>query len=98
MKSITLLSVITAVASAVPLGDSASEGAQLEARQLGTTRTDLEDGDAANCPSAILIYARGSTEPGNMVRGPHPISKSRCKTNSENDAGHCRRPAACGLP
>lgn len=31
------------------------------------TRTDLEDGDSSKCPKAILIYARGSTEPGNIV-------------------------------
>ncbi|CAJ0547495.1 Ff.00g042490.m01.CDS01 [Fusarium sp. VM40] len=30
------------------------------------TRTDLEDGDSSKCPKAILIYARGSTEPGNI--------------------------------
>jgi cutinase len=31
------------------------------------TRTDLENGDSSKCPKAILIYARGSTEPGNIV-------------------------------
>ena len=43
------------------------------ARQLGSTSNDLEDGDASSCPEVIFIFARASTEPGNMVsRTPHP--------------------------
>ena len=40
----------------------------VEARQLSSTRNDLERGSSSNCPSVILIFARGSTEIGNMVR------------------------------
>ena len=65
MKFALALSAITALASAAPLEQTAS----IEARQLGRgTRNDLEDGNAASCPGAILIFARGSTETGNMVR------------------------------
>jgi hypothetical protein len=28
---------------------------------------DLQDGTSDACPSAILIFARGTAEPGNMV-------------------------------
>ena len=35
-----------------------------------TTRTELEDGSSDSCPRVILIYARGSTQEGNMVRSP----------------------------
>ena len=63
MKSFSLvLALAAALSSALPV-DQAME---LEARQI-TTRNDLENGNPANCPQAILIYARGSTESGNMV-------------------------------
>jgi hypothetical protein len=42
------------------------ETSEIDALGL-VTRTDLEDGDSSKCPKAILIYARGSTEPGNIV-------------------------------
>jgi hypothetical protein len=38
----------------------------LDARQ-STSSSELEQGSSANCPEAILIFARGSTEPGNLV-------------------------------
>lgn len=42
---------------------------QLEARQLlSSTSNDLEQGSSSNCPRVIFIFARASTEPGNMVR------------------------------
>lgn len=37
----------------------------LEARQSSSNQ--LEQGSSANCPEGILIFARGSTEPGNLV-------------------------------
>jgi cutinase len=63
MKFLATLSVlsVTGFAAATPAGIDLSE------RQLGgRTATDLEDGDAANCPTAIMIFARGSTEGGNL--------------------------------
>ena len=69
MKLLSILSA-TALASAVPLAEPvppSQAAARLEARQ-STTRNDLEDGNSSNCPSAILIFARGTTEAGNMVR------------------------------
>lgn len=34
----------------------------------GTTSNDLENGKAGACPEAILIFARGTSEAGNLVR------------------------------
>ena len=36
-------------------------------RDSTTTRTELEAGSASACPKAILIWARGSIQEGNMV-------------------------------
>ena len=69
MKFLTLLSAAGLVA-ALPAAPPAAEldnTAQIEARQLSSTRNDLESGNASNCPSVILIFARASGEPGNMV-------------------------------
>jgi hypothetical protein len=40
----------------------------LEARQLFGSRNELEQGSSSSCPKAILVFARGSTETGNLVR------------------------------
>jgi len=60
MKVTLSLAALAAVATALPLE-------VLETRQSSTTRTELESGSASACPKAILIYARGSTQSGNMV-------------------------------
>jgi hypothetical protein len=36
--------------------------------QQGIVRNDLVDGDTGSCPTAILIFARGTSEFLNMVR------------------------------
>ncbi|KAF2124616.1 carbohydrate esterase family 5 protein [Dothidotthia symphoricarpi CBS 119687] len=38
----------------------------LEARQFGGSKSELESGSASACPKAILVFARGSTETGNL--------------------------------
>ncbi|CAG9991691.1 unnamed protein product [Clonostachys byssicola] len=59
MKFLAALTAFACLAAAAP--------AELDTRQLGSsTATDLEKGQSSNCPSAILIFARGSTETGNM--------------------------------
>ncbi|KAG6076944.1 hypothetical protein E4U16_002499 [Claviceps sp. LM84 group G4] len=81
MKSVLLASVFTALVAAAPVpvpeqvarsNGIAGDVNDLEARQFGMgmgmggmTRNDLESG-SGTCPKAIFIFARGSTEPGNM--------------------------------
>jgi cutinase len=60
-------SLLASLAAASPLVLPKSEAIELEARQLGGSSTELENGNAASCPKAILIFARGSTESGNLV-------------------------------
>lgn len=57
MKFAISLAAIVAVTSAFPL----------VTRDDNLTRTELEAGSASACPKAILIYARGSIQEGNMV-------------------------------
>lgn len=47
----------------------------LSGRQFGaaSTRNDLIDGNAAQCPRAIFIFARASGENGNIVRNSPSI-------------------------
>ncbi|KAF5722417.1 cutinase [Fusarium mundagurra] len=79
MRASFILSFFLAGARALPTAPSidkraavASDFNLLEARDL-LNRNDLENGDSSNCPSAILIYARGSTEPGNLGITVGPI-------------------------
>lgn len=66
MKFLSLLLVV-AQAAAAPLQPIADETALLVGRQSTSTRNELETGSPSACPKAILIFARASTEPGNMV-------------------------------
>jgi cutinase len=73
MKLLQLLAAagLTAALPTAPVEVEAL--AELQARQiLSSTRNDLETGSASNCPKVILIFARGSTEIGNMVRDLSP--------------------------
>lgn len=65
MKSIPCLLAMLVTVQAAPVTDSIV----LSERQLGgaDTRNDLQDGNAAQCPKAIFIFARASGEDGNMV-------------------------------
>lgn len=65
MKFSTAASLFAGLAAALPAVELAP-GNALEARQFGNTRNDLQNGGA--CPGSIFIFARGSTETGNLVR------------------------------
>jgi hypothetical protein len=71
MKSFTIISLLTSLAIASPIAVPAPvaepEPLRLYTRQLGFTRNELETGSSSSCPKVIFIYARGSTEIGNMV-------------------------------
>lgn len=71
MKFIAVLSFFTAASVALPTSNPSSElevRAELEERQSGSiTRDDLSNGASSACPPVIFIYARGSTELGNLV-------------------------------
>lgn len=63
-----LAAASTAIASPISnrlAGIHEIANAVLVPRQTGTTATELESGA---CKRIIFIYARGSTEPGNLVR------------------------------
>jgi cutinase len=66
MKLFTV-SLFVTLAAASPITVQEPSISDIEARQLGSSKTELESGSAGACPKAILIFARGSTEPGNLV-------------------------------
>lgn len=67
MKFLATLALAVAYVSALPVDSIVQEDVKLlEARQL-ITRDELESGSSSACPRAILIFARASTETGNMV-------------------------------
>jgi cutinase len=65
MKFTQIIALFASLAAALPT-QSTPDGPILEARQ-SSTRNDLERGSASSCPGVIFIFARASTEPGNMV-------------------------------
>lgn len=68
MKFLTISSILIALVAAAPTSVVLQEDSPvLKARQSSTTRNELENGSSSSCPDGILIFARGSTEPGNMV-------------------------------
>lgn len=56
---------LAALASALPSTNDPHKGRV--SRQTLDTRTDLEDGSSSSCPQVIFIFARASTETGNIV-------------------------------
>jgi cutinase len=74
MKFTSVLSLFVASASALPT--SSETLVALEGRQAGSiTRNDLSNGAAGDCPGQIFIFARGSTELGNLgTLGPRVAS------------------------
>ncbi|KAF4452592.1 cutinase 3 [Fusarium austroafricanum] len=74
MKFSIISTLLAATISALPTGNDA----ELEARQFGgsITRNDLANGNSGACPGVIFVYARGSTEAGNLgTLGPRVASK-----------------------
>lgn len=79
MKFTIVLALLASLVSAAPVTTDV-EPNSLEARQ-SSTRNDLESGSSSRCPEAILIYARGSTEAGNMGVTAGPVLASALARN-----------------
>ncbi|KAK3303663.1 carbohydrate esterase family 5 protein [Chaetomium strumarium] len=86
MKLLQLLAA-AGLAAALPTAPVEAEAiAELQARQiLSSTRNDLESGSSSNCPKVILIFARGSTEVGNMGTVTGPPLASALEREYRND-------------
>lgn len=68
MKFLAALALAVGYVAAIPVDTIAQEEAMLlAARQSTSTRTELESGSSSSCPGVIFIFARASTETGNMV-------------------------------
>lgn len=75
MRFLTTIVAFTGLVTALPsrieeirsldLLEDLSKKQTLETRQSSQTRNELQTG--GNCPPIIFIYARGSTEGGNLV-------------------------------
>ncbi|KAF7550315.1 hypothetical protein G7Z17_g5810 [Cylindrodendrum hubeiense] len=75
MKVFAITSLLAASVAALP---AINLDSIVEARQFGgsSTRNDLSEGDSASCPGVIFIFARGSTETGNLgTLGPRVATK-----------------------
>ncbi|KZL82629.1 cutinase [Colletotrichum incanum] len=68
MKFLAIVSLAVTLAAAAPVEVAVVDAgvADLEIRQTGSTRNELESGSSSACPKVIYIFARASTEPGNM--------------------------------
>ena len=65
MKFFTTVSLLAGLGAALPTAVEVNE-AVIEARQSSSnTRNELQNG--GTCPRVIFIFARGSTESGNLV-------------------------------
>lgn len=63
---VSAFTLLAGLAAASPIAISETAAIELQARQF-VSRTELESGSSSACPKAILIFARGSTESGNLV-------------------------------
>lgn len=87
MKFFAIISLCAALVAAAPIEDPIEVAvdtsvADLEVRQAGLTRNELETGSSSACPKVIFIFARASTELGNMVRSSFP------RITGSSDQGH----------
>jgi cutinase len=74
------VSLLAGLAAASPIAvpeptEAQINDAQIEAlaaRQfLSGSKNELEQGSSSSCPKAILVFARGTTEQGNLVSKIH---------------------------
>jgi cutinase len=72
MKFLSILSLVASYAVALPTTPAPAEH-DVVVRQLSTIRNELENGNSANCPRVILIFARATGEVGNMGGTAGPV-------------------------
>lgn len=68
MKFASAVALLAGTAAALPAVEKRQFGSR-----VGSTINELEDG---NCRAVTFIFARGSTEVGNIVRNSLPFSNS----------------------
>lgn len=74
MKFLAIVTFCAALVAAAPVEVVVeADVADLEVRQAGLTRNELESGSSSACPRVIFIFARASTELGNMVTETLPV-------------------------
>jgi cutinase len=84
----TLRSLLVAALAALAIA-SPVPTTELEARQLADTANDLKSGA---CKAVTFIFARGSTESGNMVRTLHTSSTPDQNTHLRLQKGSANKP------
>ncbi|KAJ4288705.1 hypothetical protein N0V88_007239 [Collariella sp. IMI 366227] len=85
MKFLNLLAVAGLVAALPAPVEVEQAAAEIEARQLlAETKNELESGSSSNCPQVIFIFARASSEGGNMggSAGPNVANGLESRTSS----------------
>ncbi|KAK1672202.1 cutinase [Colletotrichum godetiae] len=80
MKFFSILSLAVTLAAAAPVEVVDTGVADLQVRQTGATSNELESGSSSACPKVIFIFARASTEPGNMGISAGPIVGNALKS------------------
>lgn len=114
MKTFAIFSLLAALSIASPVAipepeplDIAipnPEANTLEARQSDITRNELTTGSSSACPKVIFIFARASTEAGNMVNIQRVFETSEltsigrvCRPKCSRSSGiHLRRQQCLG--
>ncbi|KAF9690990.1 hypothetical protein EKO04_011195 [Ascochyta lentis] len=76
MKFFVVAFLVATLTAASPIIPPESEMIEIQARQFGSSKTELESGSSSACPKAILIFARGSTETGNLGMLGVPLSNA----------------------
>lgn len=106
MKFLAIISLCAALVAAAPIDGPIEVAvdpsvADLEVRQAGLTRNELETGSSSACPRVIFVFARASTELGNMVRSSRPkfsgSSDSDIKNRGEAPARLLQMPWRAGM-
>ena len=95
MKFQVALGLAIGMTAAFPTAPVERNDVVHEVRQLSTVRNELERGSSSQCPRVIFIFARASTEIGNMVRSDDAPSSVSMVLTMHSEAG-CQCRSQCG--